>query len=46
MALRLGASRNQALRSVFRLAGSGGYAGSSGFTRKRADAMLNRLYMA
>ncbi|GEM_PF-3402270 len=44
MALRFGAFRNQALRSIFRMAGSGGYAGSSGVTRKRCDAMLGRFF--
>ena len=40
MALRLGYYRNDALKRMFRIAGSGGYAGTTGIIRKRVNAML------
>lgn len=40
MNLRLGYYRNDALRRVFRIAGAGGYAKTTGIVRKRINAML------
>ncbi len=43
MSLHLGLYRKQALQSLFRIAGAGGYAGSGGVTRQRVNAMLWRF---
>jgi hypothetical protein len=40
MALRLGYYRNDALKRMFRLAGQGGYTGTTGMVRKRVNALL------
>lgn len=40
MALRLGYYRNEALRRIFRIAGQGGYASTTGNIRKRVNALL------
>lgn len=44
MSLRLGYYRGDALRRMFRMAGSGGYGGTTGLMRKRVDAMLTGFY--